>query len=210
MKKGLLTSLVFLFISVAFGQAPDTLWTKTFGGSSGDGGYKVQQTTDGGYILLGGTSSFGAGNSDIWLIKTNSYGDTIWTRTFGGSDNDVGWSVIQTDDEGYIIIGTKNPYGINADVWLIKTDSFGNTLWTKTYGGNDEDSGNSIQQTSDGGYIITGMTASYGAGNGDVWLLKTDSLGDTLWTHTYGGILMNLESQLYYQWMLVLLLLFTP
>ena len=174
-------------------ESGDTLWTKTFGGSEGDAGGCVQQTSDGGYVVVGYTRSYSAGDYDVWLIKTDESGDTLWTKTFGGSDSDVGNSVQQTSDGGYIIAGITEFYGAgepfwwNQDVWLIKTDESGNTLWTKTFGGSGEDWGISVQQTTDGGYIITGRMESYLTAPEDVWLIKTDVLGDTLWTKTYGG-----------------------
>jgi len=168
----------------------DTLWTKTFGGYNFEDCYSIQQTTDGGYILVGETHSFSAGMGDVWVIKTNASGDTLWTKALGGIYWDVGSSVQQTSEGGYIISGTKNSLGgVNGgDVWLIKTDASGDTLWTKTYGGNYEDYGYSVRQTTDGGYIITGYKDAFGMGtNSDVWLIKTDASGDTLWTKTYGG-----------------------
>jgi hypothetical protein len=183
--KRLIINLLF-FVTVSFAQ--DTTWTKTFGGSNTDFGESVQQTTDGGYIITGLTMSFGNGEADVWLIKTDSNGDTTWTKTFGGSYNDIGYSVEQTTDGGYIITGYTMSFGNGeTDVWLIKTDSNGDTTWTKTFGGPNWDYGYSVQQTLDGGYIITGYTASYGNGDNDVWLIKTDSNGDTTWTKTFGG-----------------------
>jgi len=169
----------------------DTLWTKIFTESSNSGGYSVQQTTDGGYIITGGTDFFGAGSNDVdvFLIKTDSSGDTLWTKTYGGNSSDVGFSVQQTNDGGYIITGSTYSFGAGSmDVFLIKTDSSGDTLWTRTFGGSELDWGNSVQQTNDGGYIITGSTYSFGAGLSAVWVIKTDENGDTLWTRTIGEV----------------------
>ena len=167
---------------------PDTLWTRTYGGNGEDHGESVLQSFDGNYIICGGTSSYGAGATDIYLIKTNEIGDTLWTKAYGGNNNDDGYSLQQTTDGGFIITGATESYGTGAtDVYLIKTDLNGNSLWTKTYGGSDSDLGRSVQQTNDDGYIIVGDTYSSGAGLGDVYLIKTDANGDTLWTQTFGG-----------------------
>jgi len=157
----------------------DTLWTKTYGGAGRDWGYSAQQTVDKGYIITGYTTSFGS-NEHIYLVKTDSLGDTLWTRTYGGASS--GNCVQQTTDGGYVIIG--GPYGWDywGDYWgrqgnfiLIKTDSLGDTTWTENF----EDNGYSVQQTLDGGFVCAGMIAN------DVYLVKTDSLGDTLWTKQY-------------------------
>ena len=167
----------------------DTAWTRAYGGTSEDEGYSVQQTADGGYIVAGVTHSFGAGIADVYLIKTNAGGGTVWTRTYGGTSNDEGYSVQQTADSGYIIVGYTSSFGAGSqDVYLIKTNAAGDTLWTRTFGGNLRDWGNSVQQVAGGGYVITGATRSFGAGGQDLYLIKTNASGDTVWTRTFGGI----------------------
>ena len=151
---------------------------RSCGGDGMDYGLSVQQTADGGYIITGETRSYGAGNADVWLIKTYPSGNMEWEQAFGGEDYDYGRSVQQTSDGGYVIIGETKSYGAgDADVWVIKTDTGGNEEWTQTFGGDKTDSGRSVQQTSDGGYIITGETESYGAGDADIWLLKLSADG---------------------------------
>lgn len=186
----LITTAILFWVVNLTSRAPDTLWTKTYGGEGSDRAYSVEQTTDGGFIIAGYINSFGAGNFDVYLIKTDGEGDTHWTKTYGGIEDDKGFAVQQINDGGYIVTGCTRSFGtVSSDVYLIKVDSLGDTLWTRTYGysGMYDDFGRSVQQTTDGGFIIAGYT-SFGAGNYDVYLIKTDSMGDTLWTKIYGEV----------------------
>jgi hypothetical protein len=232
---------IFILPAYLVAQVPGTLWTKTLGGSLGEQGYDIQQTSDGGFIVAGQTFSFGAGAGDAWLVRLNSNGDTLWahtygtgggsyesahsvhqtsddgfilagsvfagstsnaylvktdangvaewTQTIGGFDTDNAYSVLQTNDGGYIICGDTRSFhnGFGSSVWLIRTNSVGDTLWTKVYGGSSYQGGKSIKQTTDDGFIVTGSYNNGGPTSTEVWLLKTDANGDTLWTKTFGG-----------------------
>lgn len=163
-------------------------WRKTFGGSDNDFAYSLQQTSDGGYIIGARTKSYGAGDWDFWLIKTDSLGNKLWDKTFGDGGSAMAYSVQQTSDGGYIMAGSTNSIGAGSyDAWLIKTDSSGNKEWDNTFGGSLNDEIDSVQQTSDGGYIMAGYTCSFGEGGKDAWLLKTDSSGNEKWQKTFGG-----------------------
>ena len=164
-------------------------WNKTYGGTNVDWPHSVQQTNDGGYIIIGETNSFGPGNEDVYLVKTDANGNKLWDKIFGGIGQDIGVSVKQTSDRGYIITGGTYSFSAGSeDVWLIKTDANGDETWNKTYGGTTSDSSYSIQYTSDGGYIIVGYTYSFSAGKEDIWLIKTDINGNILWDKNFGGI----------------------
>jgi hypothetical protein len=163
------------------------VWAKTYGGTYSDYAYSVQQTSDGGYIVAGVTLSFGTGGPDIFLIKTDANGNIVWAKTYRGTGWNEAYSVQQTSDGGYIVAGGKWSFGAGYDALLVKTDANGNIQWAKTYGGTDYDIAFSVQQTSDGGYIVEGVTLSLGAGGGDVFLIKTDADGNIIWAKTYGG-----------------------
>jgi hypothetical protein len=180
---GLTDIILAKFDSMGYHGVPHQAWSKTFGGENSDVGYCVRQTSDGGFIITGCTLSFGAGGEDVYLIKTNAIGDTLWTKTYGGTFNDEGRSVHQTADGGYAIAGyTQSTSGGSVNVFLIKTDSLGNTEWTKTFVGSESELGYSLDYTTDGGYIIMGFNGGSG-----MWLIKTDANGDTLWTRTVGS-----------------------
>jgi hypothetical protein len=169
-------------------------WQKTFGGVGGEGGVAphavfVEQTTDGGFVMAGWTNSFGAGSRDIWVLRLDALGNVQWQKTYGGPSHDATNSAIQqTSDGGFIVSGYTVSFGAGSnDFWVLKLDASDNVAWQKTYGGASSDSANSIQQTTDGGFVVAGRTASFGAGGGDSWLLKLDASGNVAWQKTYGG-----------------------
>jgi hypothetical protein len=157
------------------------MWSKTFGPGKGR---SVKQTTDGGYIITGQRGI-------VYLLKTDASGNKMWGKYFGEGVG-FGYSVEQTIDGGYIIAGELDKQegigGSGINVYLLKTDANGNEMWSKTFGGANSDYGRSVKQTTDGGYIITGYTYSFGAGYEDVYLIKTDGNGNEMWSKTFGGI----------------------
>jgi len=150
-------------------------WNKTYGGTKADEAECVVQTSDGGYALAGYTWSSGIGQSDFWLIKTDSSGNVQYSKTYGGVDSDRAQCVVETDDGGYVLAG----FGFAN---LVKTDAGGNMLWNKKYGG----LAYSVVKTSDGGYALTGYH-TVGLYDCDSWLVKVDSYGNMQWSKTYGG-----------------------
>jgi len=169
-------------------QAPSEEWIRTFGGLGEDVANAVQPTSDGGYIMAGYTNSSGAGGFDAWLIKTNPDGHEIWQRTFGGMNDDYASSVLATSDGCFILAGFTSSSGAGSDDgWLIKVDSDGNEIWQRTYGGTYSDWVNSVQPTSDGGYIMAGPTWHSNTFSSDAWLIKVDSEGRAIWQRTFSG-----------------------
>ncbi len=184
----------------------DTLWTKCLGGSGNEFGF-LRRTLDNGYIIAGRSNSLDGdvhgnhGDYDCWVVKLNADGDTLWTKSLGGSEFDVAYAVNQTNDNGCIIAGysysddgdVHGIHGLEADCWIIRLDASGDTLWTKCYGGSERDAPYSIIQTYDSGFIFAGYTES---DDGDVhghkasrdfWIVKLNSTGDTLWTKCLGS-----------------------
>ena len=163
-------------------------WNQTYGGeSSSEIAFSLVQTADGGYALAGEIEFPGGTDRDAWLVKTDASGVEEWNRTYGSSDYDAVFSIIQTVDGGYAMTGYTGD-NIGQDFWLVKTDAKGVAQWTRTYGGDDKDVANEIIQTADGGYAMIGFTRSIGAGGTDFWLVKTDVEGEVEWTRTYGTI----------------------
>jgi hypothetical protein len=168
-----------LFI-IKIDSSGKVLWRQVYGTPGNDVAYSVIQSSDGGYAFTGRQNGH-----QLWLVKTDASGNSQWNYTYGdpkvGSN---GYSLVQTSDGGYAMGGTVNT---PSDFFLVKTDSNGTVQWSKAYGGKSEDIARSLVQTVDGGYLLAGYTESYGVGTQDVWLVKTDSLGNAMWNQTYGG-----------------------
>ncbi len=196
----------------AFAQAPNIEWQKTFGGTGNDYPLSIQQTTDGGYIVSGHTYSNDGdisgnhsinGNADICVLKLNSSGGIVWRKILGGEFSDVARSIQQTTDGGYIIAGITNSnngdisgnHGM-TDIWVVKLNDIGAIIWQKTLGGTGDDYATSIQQTTDGGYVVAGSSNSNDGdvsgnhstnGNADFWVVKLNVTGTIVWQKTLGG-----------------------
>ncbi|MBN1407086.1 MAG: T9SS type A sorting domain-containing protein [Calditrichaceae bacterium] len=237
---------IIISLSIMTTTLSQITFFKTYGDSAedhDDKGYAIIQTSDSGYVIAGEYGIYREGTSnyygDVYVIKTNIYGDTIWTRKLGdakiretarsmvqtfdrgylisayiqaplwqlwliklNSEGDSIWSkkyhlgigncIIETDDLGYVITGQ----GINDNyvAYLLKIDSLGNTKWTKSYRNSIEDAGEYVQQTKDGGYIISGYTTLI---DKEIWIIKTNSLGDTSWTKTYGSEYIDIAHSIY-------------
>jgi hypothetical protein len=170
----------------------DMRWNQTFGGSAFDWCFSLVNTSDGGYAIAGITRSFGFEDDQLWLIKTYSSGNAEWKKTCGGNGVTGGdltrkCSLVQTSDGGYALVTKKASAGRSWDFFLVKTNTFGDVVWNRTYGGTDSEQPKSMVATSDGGCVIAGYTKSFGAGDHDWWVVKTNAAGDMEWNHTYGG-----------------------
>jgi hypothetical protein len=184
--KGFSLVLMFFLIFTSF-MSLNAQWARTYGGSFNDEAWSIQQTSDGGYIVAGLTESFGAGSSDIWILKLSSTGTIEWQRTYGGSSYETANSIQQTSDGGYIVAGDTQTFGAgSSDYWIIKLFPNGDIEWQRTYGGSSHEVAPSIQQTSDGGYIVAGDTQTLEAGSSDYWIIKLFPNGDIEWQRTYG------------------------
>jgi len=163
----------------------DVSWQKTYDGSKLDGASSIQQTTDGGYIVVG-TNFLDTGGPTFSVLKLDNSGNITWQKAYMGSIDSI-YSIHQTTDGGYVMAGYTQSFGVSGDFWVWKLDNSGNVTWQKTYGGSGFDEASSIQQTTDGGYIVAGHTWSFGVGYRDFWVLKLDGNGNVTWQKTYGG-----------------------
>ena len=170
-------------------SAGNEVWSRAFGGTSDEEAYALEVLPDGGFIIACATSSATAGSRDGWLIRLTSAGNILWDKKFGGLSTDGFRGLQRTSDNGFILTGwtASDGAGVLGNAWLVKTDSSGNILFNKNFGGSDADRGLSVQQTADGGYILTGYTASTGAGLDDMYLIRTDASGNLVWAKTFGS-----------------------
>ena len=175
-------SIPYLIVLVS-AEPSWVLWSQTYGGTENDGNFSVYvvETSDGGFAIASNTQSFGEGSGDFWLIKTDASGKMEWNQTYGGTKVDHPYALIQASDGGYALAGGTKSFGDigSFNVWLVKTDIFGNLLWNRTYGGGEA---GSLVETSSGGYALT-------SGNR---LIKTDDYGNLEWTQTYNGSALSL------------------
>lgn len=166
----------------------DIIWQKTYGGEKTEYGKSIKKTADGGYILVGYTGSFGEGASDIWVIKLNKDGDIEWQKTYGESDVENSYSIIETSDGGYIVSGRKHYLSDNRQIYLIaKINSLGELEWKKLYGTTGGMATYSMAKTDNDGFVVAGYTDSLGTNSLDIILLKFDALGNIEWQKAYSG-----------------------
>lgn len=200
LSSGMLGCFVVIFtaslVQTSAGAEGDTLrrktldWYRNFGGKRSDVGYGVLETSDGGLIVTGVTNSFGEGFCDVYVVRTDSLGKLQWERTYGGERSDYGNAICQVDGGGYVIVGSTWSFGAGeSDAYLLRIDEKGDKVWSRTFGGRYYERASSVQQTGDGGCIVTGWTTSFGSGGIDIFLLKMDGDGNEQWRKTYGGAL---------------------
>jgi hypothetical protein len=163
-------------------------WNQTYGGAQPDEGEAVLEVSGGGFAIAGWTSSVGFGAEDVWLVRSDTNGNLLWSRNYGGKLSDYAFSAIEVSTGGFLLVGGTGSFGAgNMDVWVLRTNAFGDLIWNQTYGGPDHDIGNAVIELSTGNFCIAATTHSYGGGIGNVWLLGIDSAGTPLWNQTFGG-----------------------
>lgn len=183
--------LVWIILGMFFAHSVGAQITfeKLIGGDAFTAGECVIETRDQEYVATGQVPDQGvSGFANLYLVKTDTLGDTLWTRSYGEARNDFGYSVIETRDGGYAICGTTERFDGNqwqVDVYLVRTDANGDSLWTRSYGGSGADLAFAVQETFDDGFIIVGVTESFGNPAGEAYLIRTDVIGDPLWVQHY-------------------------
>ena len=174
-----------------FDSLGNLLWSKTLGGTGGDYNGSVTLTTDGGILIVGTTASFGAGGSDILLVKLDSLGDLVWVRTFGDTGEEAGKTIVPTTEGGFAVAGSTTSFGAGgSDILIAKFDSLGNLIWVRTVEGTGDEAGSSIvQNPGNGEFAVAGNTTSFGASGSDIILVRFDSVGNCLssWIVDGGG-----------------------
>lgn len=244
---GLFLLLLGLTVALAWAQAPDTVWTRRIGTSTGSWIEEGITTPGGGYLALGMYTRLGTNNWDSWLVKFNANCDTTWTKLYGGAYGEYGRDIVRMADTGFVILGkkqtvqngdyyvwlygldtsgnktwekittkTENPWGLTLaadtgfgivasrelavtpmnDIVVIRANSKGDTVWSRRFGGPLADDPETIVATPDSGFLILANTRSYGLGNGDVYLLKVNKRGDSVWARTFGGAQWDDASQM--------------
>jgi len=185
----ILISLLIVY-TYAVAQAPDTLWTRAYGGFDMDAGESIIVTQQGYYLAVGATRSYGAGNFDIFAVMVDDQGNQLWASTYGGSGSDIGKSVVQIDDNSFVIAGWTESYGAGGqDMYVVMIDSLGDTVWTKTYGGVYDDRAYAITNAQNNACVLAGVTNS--PDSADLYIIKINATGDTLWTKTHGDSLFD-------------------
>ncbi len=180
--------MIISFWCMSYAADEILTWDKTFGGIEADMANSIIQTKDGGYAVAGFTWSKGAGRQDFWVIKLYEDGSKEWDRTFGGSEADVIYSVIQTEDEGYAVAGKTKSIASGEKAWVIKLNRRGNQVWDNTFAKRTDDEIFSIIQTTDGGYAVCGYTGTKDWGEVDCWVMKLDKTINTVWDKIFAGI----------------------
>lgn len=194
--KGSLSAAYVSTENIDFGQG-DVLWAKTYGGRGSDGGRAFCTTRDGGFLLVGYTFAPGATDADVLVVKTDADGNMVWARRFGGAGTEYGNACVETGD-GYLILGYTTSFGAGSkDIYLLKIDSEGNEIWSKTFGGKSWDVGTAICKAVEGYYFVCGFTHSFGFGEEDIYLLKISAEGDTIWSRTFSGWRMDMANSVH-------------
>ncbi len=167
------------------------VWNQSFGGSEWDIGVSVIELDDGSLIVIGIKESYGDGNADAWLLKTDEFGEALWNKTYGGSDYEEVYTIVEIQDAGFLFGGLTESYGAGSgDAWVVRTDPDGVEIWNQTYGGSAWDwiGIEGIAQTASGDFVFAGQTDSYATDDSDLWVIYTDEAGVEYWNKTYGGI----------------------